>query len=220
MFKRRALLGMMLLSSVGVPVSLTSANLRDKISGLWSSPAAQGDVSTNPAAAAGQVVKVPGAPAANTPTKPARVTQVSRLTGSIDPAEILRFDITTGWVMSRWERVSAGLADIDLQGYRVPLVTGTSHDDLAGSLTYYFDKQQQVQRITFHGTTGNPHKLVALVTGRYNFLRQVTSDPSLYLYQVKWNGKPQSELRIKTARVVRADTPHNRYQIDLAMRRP
>jgi len=122
--------------------------------------------------------------------------------------------------MQRWERVSAGLADIDLQGYRVPLVTGTADDDLAGSLTYYFDKQQKVQRITFHGTSGNPRKLVTLLTGRYGFLRQSTDDPSLYLYQVKWNGKPTSELRIKPARVVRADAPHSRFEIELAMKRP
>jgi hypothetical protein len=37
---------------------------------------------------------------------------------------------------------------------------------------------------------------------------------------VKWNGKPTSELRIRTARVLRAAAPHARYQVELAMKRP
>ena len=63
-------------------------------------------------------------------------------------AEVLRFDVTVAWVMQRWPRVSTGLPYLQLQGYRVPLVTGTTVADLAGSLTYYFNAQQQVQRIT------------------------------------------------------------------------
>jgi hypothetical protein len=137
-----------------------------------------------------------------------------------DLAEVLHFDGTPGWVMARWPRVTAGLAELDLQGYRVPLVTGTAEDDLAGSLTYYFDKEQRVKFITFHGATGNPRKLVALVMQKYSFRPEQTNDPGLALYLVKWNGKPVSELRIRTASVVRADQPHTRYQVDLAMKRP
>jgi uncharacterized protein DUF6690 len=134
--------------------------------------------------------------------------------------EVLQFNGTPSWVMARWPRVTASLAELDLQGYRVPLVTGTGEDDLAGSLTYYFDKEQHVAYINFHGTTGDPRKLVSLVMSRYSFVRQSTDDPSLALYQVKWNGKPLSELRIRTARVLRADQPHARYEVDLAMKRP
>ncbi len=61
---------------------------------------------------------------------------------------MLRFDVTVEWVMQRWPRVSTGLPYLQLQGYRVPLVTGTKVADLAGSLTYYFNARQQVQRIT------------------------------------------------------------------------
>jgi len=135
-------------------------------------------------------------------------------------SEVLQFEGSPAWVMARWPRVTAGLAELDLQGYRVPLVTGTGEGDLAGSLTYYFDRSQRVARIDFQGTTGDPRKLIALVTDRYKFLPQASNDPSLLLYQVKWNGKPQSELRIRPARVVRADQPFARYEIDLAMKRP
>jgi hypothetical protein len=136
-----------------------------------------------------------------------------------DLSEVLRLDVTSGWIMQRWPRVTSGLAELDLQGYRVPLVTGTREDDLAGSLTYYFDREHRLERITFRGTTGDPRKLVSLMTSKYQFLRQPTNDPGLVLYQVKWNGKPRSELRIRPARVVRADAPYSRYDVDLALRR-
>jgi hypothetical protein len=140
--------------------------------------------------------------------------------GARDLAEVLQFDAGPDWVIARWPRVSAALAELDVQGYRVPLVTGTGPDDLAGSLTYYFDKNRRVAQISFHGTTGDPRKLIALVTSRYSFLQQQTDDPALSLYQVKWNGKPLSELRIRPARVLRADQPNSRYEVDLAMKRP
>ena len=57
--------------------------------------------------------------------------------------EVLRFDVTTAWVLSKWPRVSANLAELDMQGYRVPLVTGTGDADVAGSLTYYFNAKQR-----------------------------------------------------------------------------
>ena len=135
-------------------------------------------------------------------------------------ADVLRFDVTTGWIMSRWPRVSASLAELDLQGYRVPLVTGTRADDVAGSLTYYFDKQQRVARITLDGATGDPRKLVALVTGRFGLERQLTDDPGLILYEKRYSGQPESQLKIRPARIVRADSPYSRYEVELAVKRP
>jgi len=133
--------------------------------------------------------------------------------------EVLRFSVTPEWIFQHWPRVSTGLSQIDLHGYRVPLVTGTSEQDLAGSLTYYFDKNQQLERILFKGTTGDPHKLVMLLTTYYGFTRQKSNDPGLHLYQVKRSSKTISELRIKPSKVVRADSPRSRYQIDLAIAR-
>ena len=74
-------------------------------------------------------------------------------------AEVLRFDVTVEWVMQRWPRVTTGLPQLQLQGYRVPLVTGTSLSDVAGSLTYYFNARQQVQRITLRGTDRRSQRL-------------------------------------------------------------
>lgn len=217
MFKRPGLLATVLVGSVGIPyLATSSAKIKQGLSGMW--PAAEqakldGPSAANPAATGMQAVKAPGTATGT------RATAGRNAYHSVDLAEVLRFDVSTGWILSRWDRVSAGLADLDLQGYRVPLVTGTGYDDVAGSLTYYFDKQQKVQRITFRGTTGNPRKLVALVTNRYGLMRQATDDPAVFIYQANWNGKPESELRIKPARVVRADLPYARYQLELALRR-
>jgi hypothetical protein len=215
MFKRLFFLGIMM-AAVGLPYALTAS------SSFWSSLASRSsdsDTQTSSAsgAAATSTTQHPGAAVAGTQSP-----KVTPLEGRAvqDLAEVLRFDGTPAWVMARWPRVSSGLAELDLQGYRVPLVTGTGAGDLAGSLTYYFNKEQKVAYITFRGTTGDPRKLVAHVTSRFSFVQQKTDDPSLGLYQVKWNGKPQSELRIRPVHVVRANQPHARYEVDLAMQRP
>ena len=204
--------------AIGVPYLLSSS------SDWWSSIGAQFSGTTDPKASSATAStdaksasshQTAGVPANATATPPA----VEGF-GAQDLADVLHFDGTPAWVMARWPRVTAGLAELDLQGYRVPLVTGTGDGDLAGSLTYYFDKNQRVTHITFHGTTGDPRKLIALVTSRYKFVLEKTNDPSQALYLVKWNGKPQSELRIRTAGIVRANQPRARYQIDLAMQRP
>jgi hypothetical protein len=138
-----------------------------------------------------------------------------------DLAEVFRFDISPGWIMARWARVSAGLAALQLQGYRVPLVTGTGQDDLAGSLTYYFNPAQQVQRITFSGTTGDTRKLVHFVTTSCGFARRVTNDPSLFIYEIpEPRGPAKSVLQIRPARVLTANLPYQRFEVELAIERP
>ena len=137
-----------------------------------------------------------------------------------DLPEIFRWDITTAWVLAHWPRVSAGLSDVETQGYRVPLVTGTATDDLAGSLTYYFNKRQHVQRITFFGTTGDSRRLVALLATKFGFVRELNDDPSLFLYRVRQGRKVTSELRIKPAHVVRSNEPYSRFDVSLLIERP
>jgi hypothetical protein len=135
-------------------------------------------------------------------------------------AEVLRFDVTVEWVMQRWPRVSTGLPYLQLQGYRVPLVTGTSMSDFAGSLTYYFNARQQVQRITFRGTSGDPSQMVALVTGRYQFVRRIANDPGVVFFEaVDSSNRSVGTLKIRSAAVVKASQPYSRYDVDLAMDR-
>lgn len=135
-------------------------------------------------------------------------------------ADVFRWDVSPPWVLGRWPRVSAGLADVESQGYRVPLVTGGRSDDIAGSLTYYFDRRQRLTRMLFQGSTGDGRKLVALLAGRFGFVREWNDDPSLYLYRVRDGKKILGELRIQPARIVRADSPHSRFDVALFISSP
>lgn len=138
-----------------------------------------------------------------------------------DLSEVLRFDLTPGWIVNRWPRVSAGLAHLELQGYRVPLVTGTAEDDLAGALTYYFNPRQQVQRITFYGTTGDTRRLVDLVTGRFGFARRLINDASVFVFEIPGsNGRAISSLWIRPAKVIKTSDPRRRFEVALVIERP
>lgn len=95
--------------------------------------------------------------------------------------EIFRFDANPAWVKQRWDRVSITKDKPGLNGLRVPLVTGVNTSDLFGSLTYYFDNRQQLQKLTFRGWTGNPAGLVNFVIQNYGFKNQPTSSAGLYL---------------------------------------
>lgn len=136
-------------------------------------------------------------------------------------AEIVRFDVTPRWVIDRWPRVSTGLAELQLHGYRVPVVTGTSEDDLAGALTYYFNHQQQVQRITFEGTTGDFRRLTTLLTTNYAFGRRPTNSPGVFLYEVAQSrNQARSYLWIEPSPILKADEPRTRFDLTLVLERP
>ena len=154
---------------------------------------------------------------------PVGAPPAGRLEGApvADLAEVFRFDVTPGWVMQRWPRVSTGLIQIQLEGYRVPLVTGTTESDLAGALTYYFNPDQQVQRITFRGTTGDVRRLARLLTERYRFVRRVTNDPGLIVYETANSQGIQSSIaRFRTVEVVKADDNRRRYEVEMVIERP
>lgn len=136
----------------------------------------------------------------------------------IEFAEIFRLDINSAWLMAHWPRVTTGLTELDWHGYRVSLTTGTQEDDVAGALTFYYDKEQVIQKMTFRGLTGDPRKLVWFVTTTYEFQREIVQDPAVQLYRLGKGRKP-SELIIRPASVIRADAPHERFEIDFVMYR-
>jgi hypothetical protein len=136
----------------------------------------------------------------------------------IEFAEIFRLDINSAWLMAHWPRVTTGLTELDWHGYRVSLTTGTQEDDVAGALTFYYDKEQVIQKMTFRGLTGDPRKLVWFVTTTYEFKREIVQDPAVQLYRLGKGRKP-SELIIRPATVIRADAPHERFEIDFVIYR-
>jgi hypothetical protein len=135
-----------------------------------------------------------------------------------DFREVLRFDITPAWVPQRFARVSTLLANLNLDGLRVPLVTGTQVGDLAGTLTYYFDRYQQVQRINIHGLTGDPARVVQTLQQYYKLQQEPALGGGLYL--IKWNGQPTSVLHISPAPIIYANAEHSRYSVFLELNQP
>jgi hypothetical protein len=131
--------------------------------------------------------------------------------------DVFRFDLTPQMITQRWNRVTTGLGDVRYQGYRVPLVTGTTASDLAGSLTYYFDAQPRLRRITFLGTTGDPARVVQFVGGTFGFRRAQTGNPRVMTYRThyRWTGS----LDITPAEVLDRNQAQTNYQIELAVER-
>ncbi len=138
-----------------------------------------------------------------------------------DLADVFRFNITPNWVMGQWPLVSTGMSQLQLVGYRVTLVTGTAPEDLAGALTYYFTPQQQLQRITFYGTTGDARKLVPFLMRQFHFVRHILNDPTIWLYEVPDpdDAPPRSVLQIQSADVIRANEPYRRFKVSLTIER-
>ena len=139
-------------------------------------------------------------------------------TPAVPLERFLRFDITPAWVIDTWPRVTTRLYDGALEGVRVPVMTGTAVHDLVGSLTYYFDKQLQVQRIVLHGHTGDGRRFVSFVTHYYG----LQLEPSLggWFFTSKWNGKPTSFMHVQHAPVVTEKNRRRRVQVDLELNVP
>lgn len=158
-----------------------------------------------------------------TPQTPKSAAPQPRAAGEVPfiPFEqALNWRVTPAWVLGTWPRVTTTLPELDVQGYRVSLVSGTGETDVAGSLTYYFDAKQQLQRLTFQGSTGDARRLVSYLMSQHRFQRRAAEDPSTFLYQVEQDGRALSELKIKAAQIVRAGAPLSRFETSLEMRRP
>ena len=175
----------------------------------------QGAQSTQPE----QLAPSPGFPTAGGSPQNLRDTDGSPIgPPTVDIQDAFDFNITPRWVINRWPRVSPALTELNMKGMRVPLVTGTRVDDLHGSLTYYFDDQQRLQRVTFHGHTGDASKLIALLTEYHQFKPERTLEAGLLIK--RWNWKPTGVVLIEHAPVVRAESPTSRLKIRLEINRP
>lgn len=133
-------------------------------------------------------------------------------------SEVVRFDVSPSWVPQRFPRVSMVAADPRLDAMRVPLVTGTNPNDLAGTLTYYFDRYKRLQRVTVHALSGDPSRFVAELQHTYQLQQQPSLGGGLYIR--KWNGLPTSIVYTAPAPVITADEPYSRYQFFLEINQP
>ena len=135
-----------------------------------------------------------------------------------DLREVLRFDIVPGWLPQRFARVSTVTSNVQMDGLRVPLITGTQPKDIAGTLTYYFDAGQALKRINLHGLTGDPTQLANLMVHFY----QLNPEKSLggQLYTTRWNNRITSVMQISPAPVIYAGADHSKYIIFLELNQP
>lgn len=216
MLSRPLMLATILGVSIGVPYFVAN---RDDLSSHFSNPFS-GSGQSSPVAAAPS----PGQPKPQVPfDSPGSLIYSSPvpLEGAQfrSLGEVLRFDVTKEWVYRNWARKSTGLADPELFGVRVPFVTGTGMSDLAGSLTYYFNSQGQVQHISFVGRTADPSQLVQFITSTYK-LQRVEAPAGEQLYQTKRSGLVQSELRTQPDGVLWTTSPHDSVLVVLELERP
>lgn len=135
-----------------------------------------------------------------------------------DLREVLRFDINPDWVINRFSRVSTVLADLNLKGLRVPIVTGIRADDVAGTLTFYFDNMDRLQRLTFHGFTGDKRRFSQIMVSHYGMKREPTLEAGVYTK--RWNGLPVNFMRLAHAPVVYSDAVHQKYTVFLELNQP
>ncbi len=227
MFSRSLMIPMLLAASIGIPYLATNSpewmeswkQSSSSFSELFSGNASAGSSSPS---------------AANTGSNPGLLDITSKSPGAMlypvatplegshgmTLAEVLRMDVTKEWVYARWPRKSTGLADLEHYGIRVPLVSGTRLNDLAGSLTYLFDADGRVERISFRGTTGDTTELVMLLVGRYQLQRQATVIPGEQLYQRRKGNDLYSQLRTLPASVLWSSSPHNSFAVELELQRP
>lgn len=135
-----------------------------------------------------------------------------------DLAQIFRFDLSPAMITQRWDRVSTVGDDQGLRGLRVPFVSGTGPADVHGSLTYYFDGQGGLQRISFRGWCGDPANLVQVLQSNFGFDSQPTAQAGRYCWK-RW-GRLQGVCLLRYPGVVRADTPQQRLAIFLELANP
>ena len=136
---------------------------------------------------------------------------------SID--QVLRFDVSKEWVYQNWDRKSTGPTDVGLFSVRVPLAMAPQLYALAGSLTYFFNAQGQVEHISFRGRTGDSTQLVQLMTSRYQFQR-VGSPTGEQVFQAQYDGQVQSELRTHPESVLWLNSPNQSIAVELELARP
>lgn len=215
---RPLMLAGLLGAAVGVPYAIENS---DKLRTDWMSTSASPPSAVESAtpAAVGSF-SIPQMPTPESPgdhlySSPAPLEGIPTYSLS----EVLRMDVNKEWIYGRWARKSTGLAESDLFGVRVPLVSGTRMTDVAGSLTYYFNVRDQIEKIRLTGKTADTTELANLLVQRYGFRPAVAQLPGEQLFRVERKGRVESELRTWPEAVLWTTSPHDSFSIDLEINR-
>ena len=125
--------------------------------------------------------------------------------------QIINFETTPRDITNRWARISFHVKQNGLHSYRVPVVTGEERDDLAGSLTYLFNEDEELQRIEFLGYTGDASTLINVMKKKFRMTKRPSTLEALYVKSL--NKLPVSALRITRPKVVNASTTTHLLEI-------
>ncbi len=206
MFSRPMLFLGVLIASVAVPYILLDENLAASVRGQWERLVGRAseekddllDSFSSTGAASPYFAATPASP------QPTTIEQ------------IFRFDITPRWALARWPRASTVAGEPEQLGMRMAVVTGTGPDDVAGSLTYYFDPHHRVQRITFTGLTRDPRRLLTAVVTPYALKSQPTTEAAYYIAGDA--REPTSEVTVSHPSLFdpSASTPLTEVSVDLS----
>ena len=132
--------------------------------------------------------------------------------------EVLRFDVYPNWVKSRWARVSTAPSSDGLQGMRVALVTGPNTWDICGALTYYFDENMRVQRISLIGDTGDASQLVKYLVAQFQF--QVHPSKAAGLLTASKRRRMYGILKLENPTVINAADANHQVRVVMELNNP
>jgi hypothetical protein len=216
MINRKTLLAVGLAGAVGWPVLSDSDFSFDSLAGKFSSSASDGAAGDHGGESSADGVHL------DPQTGAVSIAALPRIDGypAFQLAEVFNFDATPTWIMSRWSRVSTQVGSPKFQCYRAPLVSGASRGDVVGTVTYAFNDQQKMQRLTFLGSTDDPTRLVDLLERRFGFEPAQGAAPGEHLFEIRWNGTANSRLKIRMADVIGTDRPFERFRVDLEINLP
>ena len=138
--------------------------------------------------------------------------------GARDFREVFRFDANTQWLQNNWPRISIVASREDYTGYRVPLVTGPNPDDLTGSLTFYFDRTNMCQRISFSGVVSDPNRLLRFARDTFQMQPEQRLGPGIYTTEVA--RQVRSLLAIESPKVLYADQSQQTLNVTLELNNP
>jgi hypothetical protein len=208
---------LMLAAAVGIPYAWFHENVTGPIRSTWQALNRRSDADTRSGweGFAGRFGWPGSAGAAGATVSSSHDAALPSPSGFYQLDEVLRFDVTPRWITDRWPRVSTVRSEHDLQGLRVPLVTGTGTQDISGSLTYYFDHYQRVRRVTLRGQTGDERALVQMASARFGLKPEASLTAGMYVS--RWNGRPVNVLHVSLAPVVHAAVANGRLLIDMEL---
>lgn len=220
---RPLIIATLLGASIGVPYVISQSSGSRGTNGATSSPWPFGGKATPAATSSGHD------PFASSTATHGGGSTIGSAAGATSPPppqisyptmeQVFRFDINKNWVYQHWSRKSTSPTEFNLFAVRVALVTGTQPGSLAGSLTYFFNAQDQVEHISFRGRTGDARQFVQFMTSTYQ-LQSVQAPVGEQLYQVASGGSVQSELRMRPEAILVSTAPQASLTIELELARP